>query len=221
MDRATYSDTIYREYARIGKAVASPRRLLLLELLGQGPRTVETLAERAGMSVANTSQHLQQLRQARLVQTERDGQFITYSLAGEDVRRLLASLRVVAETRLADLEQARREYLDNIDCAEAVDREGLVERIRRGDVLVVDVRPPEEFQAAHVAGSISVPLDELEAAVHDLPRDREIAAYCRGSYCVLAAEAVEILRRHGFQAFHLQDGVFDLQAEGVDIEAGD
>lgn len=218
MDSTTYDETLYGEFARIGKAVASPRRLQLLELLVQGPRTVETLAERARMSVANTSQHLQQLRQARLVHSERTGQFVTYSVAGEDVRRFLAALRAVGEARLAEVQQLRREYLENCESLEKVDRDVLIGRVRRGEVLVVDVRPPEEFEAGHIAGAISVPLERLEEVVRELPRDRDVAAYCRGPYCVLAADAVEILRKHGFSAFHLQDGVFELEAEGVRIE---
>jgi len=219
MDSATYSDSIFREFARIGKAVASPRRLQLLEILAQGPRTVETLAERAGMSVANTSQHLQQLRQARLVQSERSGQFVTYSLAGDEVRQLLVALRSVADARLVEVEQLRREYLADCESMEHVDKDVLIDRVRRGDVLVVDVRPSEEFEAGHIAGAISVPLDRLEELVGELPRDKDLAAYCRGSYCVLAVDAVELLKKHGFNAYHLQDGVLELEAQGVQIEA--
>lgn len=217
MDRKAYGDTLYGQFARVGKAVGSPQRLRLLELLSQGERTVEMLANRAGMSVANTSQHLQTLRQAGLVTSERDGVFVIYKLAGPDVHWFLNSLRGLAEARIAEVNQVRREYLESRDSMERVGVESLIDRIRGGEVTVVDVRPPEEYAATHVAGAVSIPFGKLRQELGSLPRDREVIAYCRGPYCVLAVEAVQMLREHGFDAVCLEDGVFEMREKGLDM----
>ncbi|MGD2136158.1 MAG: metalloregulator ArsR/SmtB family transcription factor [Gemmatimonadales bacterium] len=215
-----FKDAIYDQFARLGKAVASPRRLELLDLLCQGPRTVESLARQAGLSLANTSSHLQLLRSARLVETEKHGLYVTYRLADDEVCQFFLSLRRLAETRLAEVERVTREYLEARRLLEPVDRPALIERVRRGEVTVLDVRPSEEYRAGHLPGALSVPLPELEQRLADLPRDRGIVAYCRGPYCVLAVEAVERLRSHGFDAMRLEDGVPDWRARGFEVEVG-
>jgi rhodanese-related sulfurtransferase/DNA-binding transcriptional ArsR family regulator len=221
MDMKTYSDTLYGHFARVGQAVASPQRLRLLELLSQSDRTVETMADRAGMSLANTSQHLRTLRHAGLVSSERDGVFVVYRLAGPDVYEFLSALRALARSRLAAVEHVRREYLESRDGMEHVGMEALIDRIRDGEVTVLDVRPPEEYAAAHVPGAISIPLEDLENRSGSLPRDRDVVAYCRGPYCVLAADAVQLLRSKGFNAICLEDGVLEMQAKGLAMETGD
>jgi rhodanese-related sulfurtransferase len=214
-----FKDAIYDQLARIGKAVASPRRLELLDLLCQGPRTVEVLAHHANQSVANTSQHLQVLRAARLVEAERDGRFITYRLADDEVSTFFAALRGLAESRLAEIERVVRMFLESRGGMEQVDRTALIERVRRGAVTLLDVRPEEEYRAGHIPGAISVPLAELDRRLSTLPRDREIVAYCRGPYCVLAIEAVQTLRSRGFEAVRLEDGVPEWRARGLDVVA--
>lgn len=216
-----YKDAIYQQFARIGKAIASPRRLELLDLLCQGPRTVEALAHLAGQSLANTSQHLQVLRAARLVESEKDGLYVTYRLAGDEVCDFFRTLRELAELRLAEVERVTREFLEQRDQMEPVDRAALVERARSGEVTVLDVRPREEYRAGHIPGALSVPLAELKSRLTELPRDRDIVAYCRGPYCVLAIEAVETLRAHGFGAVRLEDGVAEWRARGFEVTVGE
>ncbi len=212
-----YKDSIYEQLARIGKAVASPRRLELLDLLAQGPRTVEVLAREAGLGVANASQHLGALRAAELVTAERRGLFVTYRLASVEVADFFRALRQLAESRLAEIERLTRDFLEARAVLEPVDRETLLGRVRRGEVTVLDVRPSEEYGAGHIPGALSVPLADLEQRLAELPRDREVVAYCRGPYCVLAVEAVRLLRAHGFRAVRLEDGVPDWRARGFDV----
>jgi len=212
-----YKDSIYEQLGRIGKAVASPRRLELLDLLAQGPRTVEVLAREAGLGVANTSQHLGALRAAELVTAERQGTFVTYRLASVEVADFFRALRQLAESRLAEIERLTRDFLEARGVLEPVDRETLLGRVRRGEVTVLDVRPSEEYAAGHIPGALSVPLADLEQRLAELPRDREVVAYCRGPYCVLAVEAVRLLRAHGFRAVRLEDGVPDWRARGFDV----
>ncbi len=214
-----FKTAIYEQFARIGKALAHPSRLELLELLCQGPRTVEALAREAGLGLANTSQHLKVLRQARLVEAEKAGLYVTYRLADEQVCRFFRSLRRLAEMRLAEVGEITRRFLEAREDWQPVDREQLLAKVRDGAVTVLDVRPPEEYAAGHLAGALSVPLKDLERRLAELPRDREIVAYCRGPYCVLAIEAVEILRRHGFTAYRLQEGVPDWKAMGFPVAA--
>ncbi|MBI4501524.1 MAG: metalloregulator ArsR/SmtB family transcription factor [Gemmatimonadetes bacterium] len=217
----SFKDAIYQQFARIGKAVASPRRLELLDLLCQGPRTVESLAQETGQSVANTSQHLQVLRAARLLTAERAGLFVTYRLAGGDVSEFFRTFRRVAESHLADVNQVTRDFLDERGLMEPVDRQALVERVRCGEVTVLDVRPRSEYIAGHIPGAVSVPLPELKRRLAELPHRREIVAYCRGPFCVLAVEAVKMLRARGFKAVRLEDGVPDWRAQGFRVAAGE
>jgi rhodanese-related sulfurtransferase/predicted transcriptional regulator len=215
-----FKDAVYQQLARIGKALASPRRLELLDLLCQGPRSVEALAKAVDQSVSNTSQHLQVLRAARLVEAQKEGVRVTYRLADDEVCDFYRSLRTLAESRLAEIERVTREFLEKRGTMEAVDREVLLERVRRGEVTVLDVRPVEEYVAGHIPGALSVPLNQLDRHLADLPRDRAIVAYCRGPYCVLAIEAVELLRARGFNAVRLEDGVPDWRALGYPVAVG-
>jgi len=214
-----FKDSIYEQFARLGKAISAPKRLELLDLLCQGPRTVEALAEQAGISVANASQHLQVLRAARLVETEKKGLYVEYRLAGDEVCTFFFALRGLAESRLAEVEQVAREYFEQRGAMEAVESEELLRRVRNGEVTVLDVRPPEEYRAGHIPGALSIPVGELKARLRELPKDREVVAYCRGPYCVMAVEAVKLLRKRGFTAHRLEQGVIDWRARGWRVEA--
>ncbi len=209
-----FKDGLYEQFARIGKAVAAPKRVELLDLLGQGPRTVEALAEQAALSVANASQHLQVLRAARLVETRKKGHYVEYRLADDAVGNFVVSLRGLAESRLAEVQKATRDYFAGRGAAEAVGGDELLRRVRRGEVTILDVRPAEEFRAGHIPGAVSIPVDELKARLKELPGDREVVAYCRGPYCVMAVEAVELLRKKGFNAQRMELGVPDWRARG-------
>jgi rhodanese-related sulfurtransferase len=213
--------SIYEHIARIGGAVASPRRLEILDLLCQGPRTVEALAKESGQSLANTSQHLRVLRLAQLVESEKNGLFVTCRLADDEVSTFLLSLRRLAESRLAEIERVTRQFLRSRGELEPVDRGELLGRIARGEVTLLDVRPTEEYQAAHFPGAVSIPLRELERRLATLPRKTDVVAYCRGPYCVMALEAVELLRAKGFRAFRLDEGVSDWRARGQPLAVGE
>jgi rhodanese-related sulfurtransferase len=215
-----FKDDIYEQFARIGKAVSSPKRLELLDLICQGPRTVEMLARESSLTVANTSRHLHVLRGAGLIEGHKDGLYVTYQIADLAVCEFFRSMRLLAEKRLADIERITRRFLNGREGLEAVDREKLIERVRRKSVTVIDVRPVEEFQAGHIPGAISVPLKELESRLAELPKDREIVAYCRGPYCVLAIQAVEALHAKGFRAMRLEYGVQDWRARGLNVAIG-
>ncbi|MBI4861322.1 MAG: metalloregulator ArsR/SmtB family transcription factor [Candidatus Riflebacteria bacterium] len=211
---------IFEQLARIAKAAASPGRLELLELLAQGDRTVEAIARRAGLSVANASRHLRVLWEAGLVETAREGQFVRYRLAGPEVFELLRAVRTVAARRNAQLERLVQQYLKAWDSLEPITSEELLRRARDGTVTVVDVRPPEEYAASHLPGAVSIPLDELKRQLARLPDGREVVAYCRGPYCLLAFQAVEILRNHGLKARRLESGLPDWRAQGLPTECG-
>ncbi|RPJ87527.1 MAG: ArsR family transcriptional regulator [Acidobacteria bacterium] len=219
--RTRFKGAIYEQFARIGKAISNPGRLELLDLLCQGPRTVEALAKEANLGIANTSQQLKILRTARLIEAEKSGLYVTYRLADEEVCQFLRTLRLLAETRLTEVREITREFLAGREGLEPVSREGLLSKVHEGAVTVLDVRPVEEYRAAHIPGALSVPLKELERRLSDLPRDREVVAYCRGPYCVLAVEAVEMLRAKGFEAFRLEQSVQDWQAEGFPVAVGE
>lgn len=216
-----FSDAIYQQFARIGKAVSAAKRLELLDLLAQGPRTVESLSRQAGLSVANASRHLQILRAARLVDAEKRGLYVEYRLADSRVSRFFHSLRGLAESRLGEVDTIARLYWQERGALEPVGGDELLERVRSGVVTVVDVRPAEEYRAGHVPGARSIPQAELERRLEELPREREIVAYCRGPYCVMALEAVELLRAHGFRARRMAQGVLEWRARGWRLERGD
>ena len=214
-----FKDAIYEQFARIGKAIAAPKRLELLDLLSQGPRTVEALAAEAGASVANTSQHLQVLRAARLVLPEKQGVRVEYRLASDEVSRFFVTMRALAESRLAEVELVTRQFFEQRGLMEAVEVDELLRRVRSGEVTVLDVRPVAEYLAGHVPGAISIPLSELQSRLTQLPKGREIIAYCRGPYCVMALEAVDLLRVNGFKAHRITQGVVEWRARGWPIES--
>jgi rhodanese-related sulfurtransferase/DNA-binding transcriptional ArsR family regulator len=211
---------LFEEFAMVAKAVAHPLRLELLEQLAQGERSVELLADRTRMSVANASQHLQQLRRAGLVAARRGGKFIFYGLADDAVLGLTAALRAVAERRSAEVERVIRSYFDDRDSLEPVSRGELMERLAAGIVTVIDVRPADEFALGHVPGAINLPLGELAGRLGDLDPGQEIVAYCRGPYCVLSYEAVAMLRAHGLTARRLEEGLPEWRAAGLPVERG-
>ena len=212
-----YKRAVYGQFALIGKALCSGPRLEILDVLQQADRTVEVLAAEVGFSVANTSHHLQVLKRSRLVESERRGQHVVYRLADPAVGDALRAVRVLGERRLSEIERVTTEFLADREGMEVVDRQALLERVGSGDCIALDVRPSEEYEAAHVAGALSMPLEELERRLGELPRDRQIVAYCRGPYCVLAVSAVETLRRNGFAAVRAPESVEDWRELGVSV----
>lgn len=214
------SEAIFEQVARIGKSVANPKRLELLELLSQAPRTVDSLSRLTGMSQANTSQHLKALKQTHLVDTTREGTSIWYSLTDETVADFFRTLRVLAVSQLPELDRIVGEYLGEHHSLDGIDRKTLLKRVRNEEVTVVDVRPHEEYLAGHIPGAVSIPIDELEQRVTELPKDREIVAYCRGPYCIWSGQAVSLLEEQGFCAKHLSDGLLDWRARGQRIAVG-
>ena len=215
-----FKNAIYEQFSRISKALSSPKRLELLDLLCQGERSVEVLAKRTGLSMANASQHLKTLRAARLVEAEKRGLFVVYRLADQQVCDLLSDIRTLAEARLGDIKQITRQFMEKHPGLEPVDRETLRERVVSGAVTLLDVRPREEYLAGHIPGALCVPLEELEGRLDELPRNREIVAYCRGPYCVLAVDAVERLKARGFKANRMEEGVVEWRSLGLPVEKG-
>ena len=211
-------DGVYGQFARIGKAVSAPKRIELLELLCQGPRTVEAVADQAALTVANASQHLKILRAARLVEAQKQGLFVEYRLADEGVLKFVQAMRELAAARFAEIGAITNAYLKARGALEPVSGVELMQRVRDGEVTVLDVRPAQEYRAGHIPGARSVPLSELKQHLAKLPRNREIVAYCRGPQCVMAIEAVELLRRRGFRASRMEQGVMDWRARGWKIE---
>ena len=220
MEGREAKDRLYEAFAATAKAAASPKRIEVLELLAQGERTVEALARATGMGVTNTSAHLQLLRHARLVDTRKDGTRVFYRLAGDEVAAFVAVLRDLARSRLAEVDQVVRDYFGARDALEPVSRAELAERAGRGDVVILDVRPEEEFAAGHIPAAVSVPLERLDAALAGLPEGAQIVAYCRGPYCVLAVQAVERLRARGFQARRLDGGMPEWRLAGLPVAVG-
>jgi rhodanese-related sulfurtransferase/DNA-binding transcriptional ArsR family regulator len=207
------------QFAEVGKALSSPRRLELVDLLTQGERTVESLAAASRMGLSTCSAHLQALKRARLVSTRREGTRVHYRLAGEDVAELYTLLQRVAAAHRADLQVACAEYLGPDD-TEAVDRRELLRRVSRGTATVLDVRPPEEYAAGHIPGAVSIPLAELSARLEELPEDADVVAYCRGTYCVLAHDAVRLLRDRGRRASRLADGMLEWRLANLPVATG-
>ena len=220
MSRQSFKKQLFEQFARVGKALASGHRLELLEFLAQGERTVEALAGVTGLSVANTSQHLQQLRQVGLVATRKQGLHVHYRLADADVSELLSVMQKIAEKQFAEVERIVRVYLTTKDGLDPISRADLLKRAAEGDVTVLDVRPPEEYAAGHVPGALNIPVKELIAHLEALPQDQEVVAYCRGPYCVLAFEAVSQLRAHGFRARRLEEGFPEWKTAGLPVEEG-
>jgi rhodanese-related sulfurtransferase/predicted transcriptional regulator len=211
---------LYEQFARVGGALSSPARLELLDVLAQGERSVDVLAERSGLSVANASRHLQVLRDAGMVEARKQGLRVFYRLADGSVYELLQMVRGLAERRLAEVDRIVDAYLGSRDGLEPVSRPELLERARAGRVTVLDVRPAEEFEAGHLPGAVSIPIDELEDRLGELPKGKEVVAYCRGPYCVWSHRAVDTLRAAGRRARRLVDGFPEWGAEGLPVEAG-
>jgi len=212
--KRTFKNALFEQFARIGKALASGRRLEILELLAQGERTVEEIAEQTDMSVASASQHLQVLKGAQLVEVRRNGLYARYRLADERVFRLWQAIRELAEMRLADVERVINTFLKERNAMSPITADELLQRLKEKSVVVLDVRPAKEYSAGHIAGARSIPLEKLRRQLQALPKSREIVAYCRGPYCVFADEAVAILQAHGLKARRLQEGFPDWRAKG-------
>lgn len=219
MSSGNFKQDVYEQLARVGKALGHANRLELLEFVAQGPRSVEELATMTRLSMANASKHLQELRQAGLVRARKEGLRVYYEVAGPDVVDLLAALREVAETRLAELDQLLRTYVTARDDLEPIPGPELLERARMGLVTVLDVRPPEEYAAGHLPGAINVPVEDIARHLKQLPKGREVIAYCRGPYCLLSVDAVALLRKKGYKARRLEDGFPEWKAAGLPVES--
>jgi rhodanese-related sulfurtransferase/DNA-binding transcriptional ArsR family regulator len=215
-----FKSRLYAQFARVGKALGSPHRLEVLELLGQGERSVDSLAGELGVSIANVSQHLQSLRRASLVEARKQGQFVHYRLSDPAVSDLCRALRTVSERRLAELDLLVRDHFGHRDVAEAVSMDELLKRARSADVVILDTRPASEYEAGHIAGAISLPVADLRRRLKELPKSREYVAYCRGPYCVYADQAVEFLRTKGRTARRLLEGFPEWRAAGLPVELG-
>ncbi len=211
---------LHEQLARLTKALAAPKRLELLDVLTQGPRTVERLARQTSLTIANASQHLKVLRAARLVEAEKNGLFVTYRLAHEQVASFLVALRRLGEAQLVELRLAREHLLDTAASSERIDRRTLLSRLKSGEAVLIDVRPHEEYVAGHLPDALSIPLSELHRRLNELPRGTEIVAYCRGPYCTLSVEAVRLLTRRGRRARRLEDGVSEWRAAGLRVVRG-
>jgi len=218
LTKRAFKNELFDEFARIGKALSSGRRLELIELLAQSERTVEELAAETGMSIANASQHLQVLRSARLVDVRRQGTYAWYRLSDEHVLRLWLSLREVGETQLAEIERIVEDFFKDRKDMEATTCEDLLKHLKTGSVVVLDVRPKQEYSAGHIRSARSIPVNELEARLKEIPKKKTIVAYCRGPYCVFADEAVAILRAKGFNALRFEGGFPDWKARGLPVE---
>jgi rhodanese-related sulfurtransferase/DNA-binding MarR family transcriptional regulator len=214
MGNRAFKTELYSQFARIGKALSSPHRIEILDLLAQSPRTVESLANELEMPTGNASAHLQVLKESRLVETRKDGLYVEYSLADEGVANLLQSMRGVAERRLAEIDRLVKAYLGERESLESISFDELAARVRAGSVVLLDVRPQPEFEAGHIAGALSIPAGELARRLKELPRTKEVVAYCRGPYCVFADEAVKTLRANNRKARRLEGGFPEWRTEG-------
>ena len=220
MSHREFKDALYAQFARIGHAVSSPKRIELLDLLSQGPRTVESLADASATALKNTSAHLRVLRQARLVDTRKEGTFVYYRLADLHVEEFLRALQGLGRDRLAEVEQVTTLFLHSQDALQPVTLAELRRRLRDGSATVIDVRPRSEYEAAHIPGALSVPVEELKRRMKDLPKSREVLAYCRGPYCVFSLDAVKMLRKHGYRARRADEGLPDWRQAGLPVAAG-
>jgi rhodanese-related sulfurtransferase len=220
MAHRDFKDRLYPQFARIAQALASEKRLELVDLLAQAPRHVDALARETGMSLANVSQHLQVLRAAKLVESERSGNMIEYRLSDPGVVELWLALRGVAESQLAELEQLSRQFLPARNNGNTLSRGDVARLVRGGSALLLDVRPRPEFEAGHLRGAVNIPIEELSGRVGELPRDRQIITYCRGEYCLFADEAAQLLRSYGFDVVRLEGGWPEWQSEGRPVQIG-
>jgi rhodanese-related sulfurtransferase/DNA-binding transcriptional ArsR family regulator len=211
---------LFAQFAAVAKCLAHPHRLEILEQLAQGERSVEVLADRARLSIANASQHLQQMKRVGLLVNRREGKFVYYQLVDDAILDLLAALRRIAERNVAEVERVIRNYFHNRDSLEPISRAELLQRSRAGEVIVLDVRPEDEFALGHLPGAISIPLRNLEMRLAEFDPAQEIIAYCRGPYCVLSYEAVAVLRARGFKARRLEDGLPEWRAAGLPVDTG-
>ncbi|ABX42546.1 ArsR/SmtB family transcription factor [Lachnoclostridium phytofermentans] len=202
-----FKDNTYTQLAKIGKAIASPKRLEILDILAQGSKTVDSIARETEMSVANTSQHLQVLLEARLVDYQKQGLYSYYKLADKTVVNFILSLQMLAEKRIAEITRLREEIYSNKDNMEQIKMPDLLEKMKNGNVTLIDVRPKDEYEIMHIPGANSIPIEDLEKHISNLPSDQEIVAYCRGRYCLLSVEAVELLRSYGYKAVRLEESV--------------
>ena len=216
-----FKDVLYAQFARIGHAVSTPKRIEILDLLGQSERTVAELSELTATPIKNTSAHLRALRLAGLVETRKEGPHVVYRLADDSVHRFLRDLQALAHARLAEVERVTQQYLDGRDELEPVSVRELERRLRDGDVTLIDVRPPEEYEAGHIPGALSLPIAQLKRGAASPPKAREVVAYCRGRYCVYAVEAVALLRKRGYRARRLIDGLPGWRDDGRKIAVGE
>ncbi len=219
-DTKSLKGAVYEQVARIGKAVCSPQRLEILGVLSQSPRSVESLAEEAGLTIANASRHLQVLKGARLVESERQGPMAIYRLADASVDVFFRALLEMAEGRLAEIGHIVKQFYNGKEDLKPLDRDSLLKAVRKGEVMVLDVRPREEFESAHIRGALSIPIKQLEKRISELPKGQKIAAYCRGPYCMFAVKAAEVLRKKGFDAVVLKESVQDWKSMGFPVDSG-
>ncbi|MEW6729947.1 MAG: metalloregulator ArsR/SmtB family transcription factor [Acidobacteriota bacterium] len=218
MNKKNFKSRLYRQFSKVGKALANPCRLELLDLLAQGEKTVEALAKEIAQSIANTSHHLQVLREACLVEGRKEGLYVYYRLTDTKVYQLNLLIHSLAEQQIADVDRLIKIYFNFPDRLEPIKRQDLLEKIRSGTVLVLDVRPDNEYRFGHIPGAVSIPLDRLEKTLQELPNSREVIAYCRGRYCVMSHQAVELMRTKGISARRLEDGFPEWRAAGLPIE---
>ena len=207
MNERNLKDLLYQEFARIGKSLSSPKRLEILDILSQGPKSVDALAKSTDMSVANVSQHLKTLFNSRLVKFKKEGNFVIYELADEVISDFLITLHALSEKQLIQVQQIKEEFLNAQLGLEGITLSELIPRMEKGEVLLLDVRPKEEFEEAHIPGAISIPIEELEDTLSSLPVNCDVVAYCRGSYCLMSANAVKILKANGIKSFRMEQGV--------------
>ena len=220
MSHRQFKDALYAQFARVGHALSSPKRLELLDLLGQSEKTVEELAGYAAMPIKNTSAHLRVLRQARLVETRKSGTRVYYRLAGATVGAFLRTVQTLARERFTEVEHVTRLFLHARDELQPITLEELRRRLKDGSATIVDVRPRGEFEAGHIPGAISMPVDDIKRRMKELPRRREIIAYCRGPYCLYSLDAVTLLRKHGFRSRRAEPGVPEWRGAGLPVAAG-
>jgi len=220
MEKRVYKDAIYNQLARVTKALSSPKRLEMLDLLCQRPWSVEELAEEAHLSVANASRHLQVLRAAQLVEATKRGLYVEYTLSSDEVCTVCRDIRALAERQLAEVERITAKLVAGREEFDTIDRDTLRRGVRDGSILLLDVRPASEYERGHLAGAVSMPVDDLPERLRELPRDQRIAAYCRGPYCLFASDAVRVLRGKGFDAIRYDEGIADWKAAGLPIATG-